>query len=109
MSARSAHTIHRFNGLSSFMKKVALTPQSAERVLVSYRRVTATNVSVNWALRVVQTKMGHRPRGVPTYQQLDLLVLVDRPGAKLLALCHRTRRSGPSYCTHCPRPPVTPD
>ena len=56
MSVRSAHTIHRFNGLSSFMRKVALAPQSAERVLVSYRRVTATNVPVNWALRVVQTK-----------------------------------------------------
>src|ERR1700686_2900871 len=43
----------------------------------------------------------------PTYQQLDLLILVKRSSAKLLALCHRTDCPGCRYRRHRGRRSVT--
>src|ERR1039458_319232 len=47
------------------------------------------------------------PPRCPTYQQLDLLILVERSGSKLLALYHRTRRSGCRCRRHGRRRSVT--
>jgi len=46
------------------------------------------------ANKFAANKKGHRPHGVHTYQQLDLLILVERTGSKLFAL--RDRTSGAS-------------
>jgi len=76
MSARSAHTIHRFNGLSSFMRKVALKPQSVRESFSFVQKGNCDERGGQLAC-VYSDKKGTPPTRCPTYQQLDLLILVE--------------------------------